>query len=227
MLHHTIVKLMNLNLFSVPIRRGYIVPTKIQQKETNEVLCRYFDKAKPNTWALESGKTTSNLPGGDNLYEDVAFDWLTLPILNDVKDYWVNTLHYRTDYHMYMDSMWANLHYEGDNTGAHCHVDGRGKSHVSLVYYWSKDNAGGHIQFNNPLEYILRQCPLASSYDDWSRESGYDYDWKTIGMGVHEYVMFPSWLKHRTQPNTKCERIAFSMNFAGFPQDPTMGEWTP
>jgi hypothetical protein len=46
-------------------------------------------------------------------------------------------------------------------------------------------------------------------------------------MGVHEYVMFPSWLKHRTQPNTKCERIAFSMNFAGFPQDPTMGEWTP
>ena len=115
-----------------------------------------------------------------------------------------------------MDSMWANLHYEGDKTGEHCHVNGYGKSHISLVYYLKKDSRGGHLQFRNPLEDILRHCPLNAPYEDWARDLvkvmiGRLYQWQ--GMST----MFPSWLKHRTQPTTDCERIAISMNFSGFP----------
>ena len=207
---------MNLNLFPVPIRQGYIVPSDEQLDDTTDALFSFFDDAKKGEWALESGQSTAGV-GGDGLFNDPVYDWLTLPILDDVRDYWLNTLHYRRDYHMYMDSMWANLHYEGDSTGEHCHVDGHGKSHISLVYYLKKDSCGGHLQFRNPLEDILRHCPLNAPYDDWARNSGYSYDWKTVPMAKDEYVMFPSWLKHRTQPNTDCERIAISMNFSGFP----------
>ncbi|UNH61160.1 putative 2OG-Fe(II) oxygenase [Synechococcus phage S-SZBM1] len=215
----------DLNLFSVPVRKGHVVPTAQQYAETYEYLHSLFVQCTPGKWALETGKSTAELPGGDALFQDPLFDWLTLPLLSDVKDYWVNVLHYRKDYHMYIDSMWANLHGEGDSTGLHAHVNGRGKSHVSLVYYFTKDINSSGLQFANPLEQILRMCPLDASYDDWSRSSGYSYDYYTANTLKTDYLIFPSWLQHRTLPNNNSERIAISINFSGFPIDPTGGEF--
>ena len=215
----------DLNLFSVPVHRGFVVPNADQYWETHEYLHRLFRQCSKGRWALETGKSTAELQGGDALFQNELFDWLTLPILNDVKDYWINTLHYRKDYHMYIDSMWANLHGNGDHTGLHAHVNGRGKSHVSVVYYLTRDIHGGDIQFANPLEDILRMCPLDQPYDDWSRSSGYSYDYYTVPTVRSDYLIFPSWLKHRTLPNNDSERIAISINFSGYPLDPTEGEF--
>ena len=81
---------MNLNLFPVPIRQGYIVPSDEQLEDTTDALFTFFDDAKKGEWALESGQSTAGV-GGDGLFNDPVYDWLTLPI-SDVKDYWLNTL---------------------------------------------------------------------------------------------------------------------------------------
>lgn len=218
----------DLNIFPVPVRRSYVVPNADQYWETHAHLHSLFRQCTAGIWALETGKSTAELEGGAALFQNELFDWLTLPILHEVKDYWVNTLHYRKDYHMYIDSMWANLHGKGDRTGLHAHVNGRGKSHVSVVYYLTRDIGGGDIQFANPLENILRMCPLDDSYDDWSRttESGYSYDYYTVPTVRSDFLIFPSWLKHRTLPNNDSERIAISMNFSGYPFDPAQGDFS-
>jgi len=215
----------DLSLFSVPVRKGYIVPNAKQYSETYEYLHSLFRNCNKGVWALETGKSTSELEGGSALFQNPIFDWLTLPLLADVKDYWQNVLHYRKDYHMYVDSMWANLHTNGDSTGLHAHVNGRGKSHVSVVYYFVKNHGSSDLQFANPLEQILRMCPLDAPYDDWSRTSGYSYDYFTAETVRSDYLIFPSWLQHRTLPNDDSERIAISINFSGYPLDPTEGEF--
>lgn len=216
----------NLNLFSVPVRQGWVTPTKEQYETTYNHLHTLFSQCSKGRWALETGKSTAELVNGSALFEDPIFDWLTLPILTEVKDYWVETLHYRKDYHMYIDSMWANLHGNGDQTGLHAHVNGRGKSHVSVVYYLTKDVGSSDLQFANPLEDILRMCPLDQPYDDWSRSHGHSYDYYTTKTMKSDYLIFPSWLKHRTLPNNDSERIAISINFSGYPLDPTEGEFS-
>jgi uncharacterized protein (TIGR02466 family) len=216
----------DLNLFSVPVKHGWIIPTIDQYEETHAYLHSLFANCSRGRWALETGKSTAELDGGASLFQNELFDWLTLPILSEVKNYWVETLHYRKDFHMYVDSMWANLHGNGDNTGLHAHVNGRGKSHVSVVYYFTKERGSGDIQFANPLEHILRMCPLDQSYDDWSRSGGYSYDYHTAPTVETDYLIFPSWLKHRTLPNNNSERIAISINFSGYPIDPTQGEFS-
>lgn len=46
---------MNLQMFPVPLRRGYIVPTSDQFDDTERALFSFFDDTHKNAWALESG----------------------------------------------------------------------------------------------------------------------------------------------------------------------------
>ena len=205
-------------LFSVPVVTGTIVPTDEQLTASISLLDEAWSNANRGVWALESGKSTGELEQGMELYQSPTFDWLTMPMLTAVKEYWTNTVEYRRDYHMYIDSMWANQHFEGDSTGEHNHSAGVGKSHVSCVYYLKKNPDYGHLLFRDPLETIWGLSPL--NYMFTNNKKHHIHKAKS-----YDYVIFPSWLYHETQPNGKDERIAISINFSGFPLDPSEGDY--
>lgn len=217
---------MNHLLFPTHINQGTIVPSDQQFNDTYQFLTDAFDQCNGG-WALETGVSTSELDGGAELFNNPLFDWLTNPLLLTVRDYWNNTVRYRKDFHLYIESMWANRHREGDTTGLHAHIGGgRSKSHVSCVYYFQKQLNGGQIQFENPLQQIHRMCPLDKEYDDWARtDDGELYDFYTLDTQTFDYIIFPSWLRHRTLPYHKEERIAISVNISGYPIDPTEGDF--
>ena len=205
-------------LFSVPVVTGTIVPTDEQLSKSLSFLDEAWAVANRGVWANETGKSTGELKQGMELYQSPIFDWLTMPMLDAVHDYWDNTLNYRRDYHMYIDSMWANQHFEGDTTGEHNHTAGAGKSHVSCVYYLKKNPDYGHLLFRDPLETIWGLSPL--NYMFTNNKKHHIHKAKS-----YDYVIFPSWLYHETQPNGKDERIAISINFSGFPLDPSEGDY--
>ena len=207
-------------LFSIPVVTGTIVPTDEQLDATNKLLDDAWNCTNKGAWALETGKSTGELEQGTELYQSPVFDWLTMPILDVVHEYWDNTLQYRKDFHMYVDSMWANQHLEGETTGEHNHSAGRGKSHVSCVYYLRKNPDYGHLKFRDPLEMIWGMSPLDAPLKDLKKQ--HTYKAKT-----YDYVIFPSWLYHETEPNGKDERVAISINFSGYPLDPSEGDWSP
>ena len=76
----------------------------------------------------------------------------------------------------------------------------------------------GCLKFRDPLETIWGMSPLESSFINDKKH--YTYKAKS-----YDYVIFPSWLYHETQPNGKDERIAISINFSGFPLDPSEGDY--
>lgn len=215
-------------LFETPICRGSIEPTPEQLEATKKLLYdEYWAKTTRGSWALESGKSTGGMVGGKELFDHEEFDWMLHPVMVAAHDYWKWTINYRRDMHVYIDSMWANLHNDGDTTGEHCHISGqRSKSHVSIVYHLQKHPEHGHIQFKNPLEDILRMTPLEYDYDADSQgnHTGSELQWNTQPSKSFDYFIFPSWLKHRTQPAVG-ERIAISINVAGCLLDPTDGDF--
>ena len=205
-------------LFSIPVETGTIVPTDEQLTASLSVLDEAWSVANRGVWQNESGKSTGELEQGMELYQSPIFDWLTMPMLTAVHDYWDNTLKYRRDFHMYVDAMWANQHFEGDTTGEHNHSAGRGKSHVSCVYYLKKNPDNGHLLFRDPLETLWGMSPLDYMFTDNKKHHIHKAK-------AYDYVIFPSWLYHETQPNGKDERIAISINFSGFPLDPSEGDY--
>lgn len=205
-------------LFSVPVVTGTIVPTDEQLSKSLSFLDEAWAVANRGVWANETGKSTGELKQGMELYQSPIFDWLTMPMLDAVHDYWDNILNYRKDFHMYVDAMWANQHFEGDSTGEHSHTAGAGKSHVSCVYYLKKNPDYGHLLFRDPIESIWGLSPL--DYMFTNNKKHHIHKAKS-----YDYVIFPSWLYHETQPNGKDERIAISINFSGFPLDPSEGDY--
>ena len=220
---------MLLNVFPTLIRFGTITPSESDLEASQSILNAYFALSSKGDYGLESGLSTGSQRGGKELFDHKEFDWLTHPIMVEAADYWRNDLNYRRDWHIYLDSMWSNKHNEGDTTGEHCHKSGgRSKSDVSIVYYLQKQKGAGNIEFKNPLEQIWRMLPLNEDYDQWARDDyyhqGIQYDWQEVDAESYNYIIFPSWLTHRTQP-AKGDRIAISMNVAGCPIDPAEGDF--
>ena len=124
-----------------------------------------------------------------------------------VKEFW-HYLGYRQDASISITASWANQHLTGDFTGEHTHCGGAEQSHVSAVYYFKKPVNSGHIEFVDPLEYVRRMTPI----DHYSEL----YSYLEVPADQYDLILFPSWLKHRTQKNSSTdERVAVSINFVG------------
>lgn len=195
------------NLFATPIQQIRIVPTEEEYNGLNTLLYSIFDKSADNAWALESGKST-----GEHdlyLYNQPEARWLMEATYYHVLNFW-ETLKYRTGSKIVFTSAWANLHKQGQVTGEHSHCGGAIKAHISSVFYFKKPEESGNIEFVDPLEYIHKMTP-AHQYDE---TNGAMY--KEINAKQFDLLLFPSWLKHRVQPNkTNEDRVAISMNFIG------------
>ena len=197
---------MDINLFPIKIFKGRIVPSPSEIDETNDLfndLQEYTDKG---VWAGESGKSSGQLT--KMLHEKhYEMHWITRQTLKLVVDYWKD-INYSTEFDINLETCWVNFHEYGDTTSEHSHADGVNRADISAVYYYSKHPLSGHIQFKNPLEYIHMLTPYAGSYE-FSEDC-----WSTVPTETYDVLIFPSWLKHRTQPNlSQQKRIAVSMNF--------------
>jgi len=195
------------NLFSTPVDKVQLLPTEEEYYQTINLLNKIFNDSKEKNWALETGKSTGE--HGLNLHDCPEIFWLIDQAVVHVREYW-KKLNYQAVDNIVPDSCWANIHETGQLTGEHAHCGGFKKSHISTVWYLKKEENSGHIEFIDPLEYIHRMTPIA----EFSERTGMYNEFET---DTFDFIMFPSWLKHRTQPNNSSEsRIAISINFIGF-----------
>lgn len=201
----------NIHLFPILIQKYKIVPTTDEFEKLEGYLNELFDKTTENNWALETGKST-----GDHdlyLFKRPEAQWLMNKTLECVYHYW-SALHYRTGANIICTSAWANSHRFGHITGEHSHCGGAMKAHISAAYYFKKPELSGNIEFVDPLEYIHKMTPI-HEYSEYT-DVGIEHMYKEVDAQPFDLVLFPSWLKHRTQINKSTnERVAVSMNFIG------------
>ena len=95
-------------------------------------------------------------------------------------------------------------------TVEHSHQDGWwGSCQISCVYYFRKPKGSSNIKFCNPNDYILRNQPYAMMKGIHTIASEFPAE-------QYEYIIFPSWVRHRVDPSTVGPRIAMSFNFEGY-----------
>ncbi len=201
----------NVHLFPILIQKYNIRPSDEEYRNFNTYLESLFSSSTENIWALETGKST-----GEHdlyLYERPESAWLMNNVFKCVHHYW-NALSYRTGAKIICTSAWANSHKYGQVTGEHSHCGGAIKAHISAAYYFKKPALSGNIEFVDPLEYIHKMTPIPD-YSEFT-PVGVSHMYKEVDANEFDLVLFPSWLKHRTQPSQSTEeRVCVSMNFVG------------
>lgn len=196
-----------IKIFPTHLYKGKIIPTEDQDKTTLSKLTELFLQCKENNWPGESNKSTGELHL--HLHQAPEFEWIVKSLYNYVNDYWFNGLEYAPLNIVLRDS-WANIHTYGDTTEEHSHSDGyMGNCHISAVYYFRKPNDCGHIEFCDPLDYIKRLTP-------YNNLKGINLLSTEVPCEQYEFILFPSWLRHRVPPHPVSEeRIALSFNYIG------------
>lgn len=193
-------------LFSTEIYKTRIVPAADEFENLDFLLKNIFEKVDANQWAMETGRSTGSEMLTLHFFREM--DWLTSAMYPYVKQYWEH-LGYRKGADLGILAAWANSHLENDYTGVHTHCGGAEQSHISAVFYFKKPKKSGNIEFIDPLEYIKQMTPIHhySEHDVFKEVQAEQFD----------LILFPSWLKHRTQKNlSNEERIAISINFVGY-----------
>lgn len=94
---------------------------------------------------------------------------------------------------------WFNIHKKTGETLEH-HHNGIG---LVVTCYLQLPEHGGYIEFRDPLEYHKTNTPIIPELELW----------KPVKCKTNDILIFPGWLKHRTQPsNTNEERIVLTLN---------------
>ena len=192
-------------MFDIPIKKGFNSGTPKEIQQTWDILqdiWRVFDKGG---FSAETGFSTGQWLDTYDLHDFEEFDWIVKQMMPEVIEYWDKDLGY-VPANIIPVASWANLHTEGDHTKEHSHSAGIRQAHVATVFYLKKGE-GGDIEFCDPLDHIRRFTPLARSVDDAILS-------QSIPTLTGDYLMFPGWLRHRTQPATG-KRVAISINFNG------------
>lgn len=202
---------MEQNIFPIKVFKTKIIPDQEQYNSFDNLLTEMFSKADDSVWALETGRST----GQHNLYlhTEPAAAWLMEKAFAHVCNFW-ESLGYRRGANIRITSSWANLHKFGQVTGEHSHYGGAIRAHISAVYYFKKPLNSGNIEFVDPLEYIRKMEPI-HEYSEYTPE-GIAHMYTPVESEQFDLVLFPSWLKHRTQPSQSYDdRVAVSINFLG------------
>jgi hypothetical protein len=169
--------------------------------ELEPLLENSIKDAQENSY-LENGAAVSSVVNNDSrphYWPNIQkFLDSIAPSINQILDSW--SIEQRP---WFIGNSWANKHLEGGYTSEHHH--GR---HVAVIaaYPMLPENSG-YIQFKNPLEY------------HWSQSYLKDYDndslWSTIKCETNDVLVFPGWLRHRTQlSNSHSPRWVMTFNIS-------------
>ena len=188
-----------MNLFSIPVYKGHL--------DQSFNIPDLWSGLSKGVWSGETGYTTAQ--------SDLML-WESVPEVEDligamfpyVAKYWDEQLGY-DKCELRPSSAWANWHEPGDFTAEHSHAAGARQTHVASVFYMEKQE-GGDIELINPLDYIHRLTPLSLD-----RSPGDMLMSESISCVTGDFLLFPGWMRHRTQPATTT-RKAISINFNGY-----------
>lgn len=156
----------------------------------------------PNVSALEVGDSHSTLfeqAHPPHTWPELSkfFNWLNGPLT----EVW-NGMNYNwyTKHTNYQNS-WFNIHRNGGETLEHQHA----YTELVVTCYLQLPKDSGYIEFRDPLEYHKAHTPITHEKELW----------KSVPAVTGDILIFPGWLKHRTQPNnTHNDRIVMTVNVA-------------
>ena len=125
------------------------------------------------------------------------FTWLKMM----VREIAVHGMGYSTVYHKYsITNSWLNVHYRGGKTHPHNHSN----TFMAAAAYLHMPENGGFLEAKDPLEDLK-----GFYYHDT-----HDWMWREIPVVSGDILVFPGWLKHRTQVNNSDEeRWVLTTNF--------------
>lgn len=168
--------------------------------KTLRPLCKdIMNSASPDFPLVENGGSTHQhkmQPHKLPEFKDY-FTWLKMM----VREIAVHGMGYSTVYHKYsITNSWLNVHYRGGRTHAHNHSN---TFMAAAAYLYMPEN-GGFIEAKDPLEDLK-----GFYYHDT-----HDWMWREIPVVSGDILVFPGWLKHRTQANNSNEeRWVLTTNF--------------
>lgn len=168
--------------------------------KTLRPLCKdIMNSASPDFPLVENGGSTHQhrmQPHKLPEFKDY-FTWLKMM----VREIAVHGMGYSTVYHKYsITNSWLNVHYRGGKTHAHNHSN---TFMAAAAYLYMPEN-GGFIEAKDPLEDLK-----GFYYHDT-----HDWMWREIPVVSGDILVFPGWLKHRTQTNNSNEeRWVLTTNF--------------
>ena len=150
--------------------------------------------------ALEEGNafsTATNYFAGPHTWEMFSpfVRWL-----EDKKQIVWNNLRYPQGEHNRIGpkASWVNVHNHGGTTLEHAH----GYTELVVTCYLNLPENGGFIEYRDPLEWHKINTP-----------AGEDEPFVAVPCKTNDVLIFPGWLKHRTQPNKSTEdRIVLTIN---------------
>jgi uncharacterized protein (TIGR02466 family) len=102
-----------------------------------------------------------------------------------IKNEWSLNSHFKYT----ISNSWVNVHGNGGFTKSHIH----GPTALTTAAYLQLPENGGFIEFLDPLESI--KAYHMKEYDEEQ------FNWKIVPAKTGDILIFPGWLRHRTQPN--------------------------
>ena len=164
-------------------------------------ICEKMINQAPNPAELENENGKSSVYNRDNQpHNHPAFkefyNWLNPIVEHIIYNEW-NCI----DYFKYKTSAsWVNVHKNGGATFEHDH----GSTTIVTATYLDIPNGSGFIEYKDPLEYIKGFLPKKCN------------NWKEIQAKTGDTLLFPGWIRHRTQPNNLLkDRWVLTTNFIG------------
>ena len=152
------------------------------------------------------GQVVSN-QGGYQSFDLPLEEFIFQPLVHELKKH-SNILSnmFGMDGVQHISNMWFNINRYKDYNDPHNHPN----CAFSGVYYVSIPNKGGNTVFENPLIDVMSFANYGLSFNKWNSYNS-SIVWKKAKDNL--LFIFPSWLKHRVDPNYSNEdRISISFN---------------
>jgi len=147
---------------------------------------------------LEIGNSYSSVASEEKPHEWSELDdfntWLAGPT-SFLAEYWK----FRPSQYTSIFNSWFNIHGNGGETLEHCHA----YANFVVSAYIKKPKESGDIVFRDPLEYHKINWPI----------DGEEHLFKKVECNQNDILIFPGWLKHKTEVNNSTEdRIVLTYN---------------
>jgi uncharacterized protein (TIGR02466 family) len=168
-------------------------------KELKPICDDMINKTPENVVLEDNGKSSiynhQNQPHLNQAFRKF-YEWLSPIMLHVLTNEWG----FVKEYEYIIGNSWVNVHGNAGLTKEHNH----GPAAMVSTAYLQMPKDSGYIQFKDPLEYE-KSFQHHQSADDW--------EWKTIPAITGDVLLFPGWVRHRTEPSkTNEERWVLTSN---------------
>ena len=159
-----------------------------------EPLCEDLIKGANVPASLEIGDARSSVANKKNPHHCEEFNEFYKFINPVVNHIIANEWKLSSFYEYIVGNSWVNYHGKSGLTSEHHH----GPATMVIATYLNLPKDGGFIQFKDPMEY--QKGYAMREYGDEAS------NWKTIPAVTGDSLLFPGWIRHRTQPNESNEK---------------------